>query len=82
MKKIVLTSLCILIIGIGLTSKNNYPYDYCLPDTIEVKSPPLKPKKQKSNLIEALATSDYGLLDASDMDYIFQKCIFGSCVYG
>ncbi len=36
----------------------------------------------KSNLIEALATSDYGLLDASDMDYIFQKCIFGSCVYG
>ena len=54
MKKIVLTSLCILIIGIGLTSKNNYPYDYCLPDTIEVKSPPLKPKKQKSNLIEAL----------------------------
>tara|TARA_Y100000114_G_scaffold52324_1_gene47806 strand:- start:169 stop:669 length:501 start_codon:yes stop_codon:yes gene_type:complete len=36
----------------------------------------------KTNLIEALATSDYGLLDASDMDYIFQKCIFGSCVYG
>ena len=36
----------------------------------------------KSNLIEALATSDFGLLDASDMDYIFQKCIFGSCVYG
>ena len=36
----------------------------------------------KTNLIEALATSDFGLLDASDMDYIFQKCIFGSCVYG
>ena len=36
----------------------------------------------KSNLIEALATSDFGLLDASDMDYIFQSCIFGSCVYG
>ena len=36
----------------------------------------------KSRLIEALATSDYGLLDALDMDYIFQKCIFGSCVYG
>ena len=35
----------------------------------------------KSNLIEALATSDFGLLDASDMDYIFQSCIFGSCVY-
>ena len=36
----------------------------------------------KSNLIEALATSDFGLLDAGDCDYIFQKCIFGSCVYG
>lgn len=36
----------------------------------------------KSNLIEALATEDFGLLDASDMDYIFQKCIFGECVYG
>tara|TARA_R100001126_G_scaffold76384_1_gene45275 strand:+ start:706 stop:1308 length:603 start_codon:yes stop_codon:yes gene_type:complete len=36
----------------------------------------------KSNLIEGLATSDFGLLDAGDMDYIFQKCIFGSCVYG
>ena len=36
----------------------------------------------KTNLIEALATSDFGLLDASDMDYIFQKCIFGSCLYG
>ena len=36
----------------------------------------------KSNLIEALATQDFSLLDASDLDYIFQKCIFGSCVYG
>ena len=36
----------------------------------------------KSNLIEALTTKDFGLLDALDMDYIFQKCIFGSCVYG
>ena len=36
----------------------------------------------KSNLIEALATKDFSLLDAGDADYIFQKCIFGSCVYG
>ena len=36
----------------------------------------------KSNLIEALATQDFSLLDAGDADYIFQKCIFGSCVYG
>ena len=39
-------------------------------------------KQFKSNLIEALSTSDFGLLDASDLDYIMQKCIFGSCVYG
>jgi len=36
----------------------------------------------KTNLIEALATQDFSLLDAADADYIFQKCIFGSCVYG
>ena len=36
----------------------------------------------KSNLIEALATQDFSLLDAGDADYIFQKCIFGNCVYG
>ena len=36
----------------------------------------------KSNLIEASATQDFSLLDAGDCDYIFQKCIFGSCVYG
>ena len=36
----------------------------------------------KTNLIEALATQDFSLLDAGDCDYIFQKCIFGSCVYG
>ena len=38
--------------------------------------------EMKSNLIEALATQDFSLLDAGDCDYIFQKCIFGSCVYG
>ena len=36
----------------------------------------------KTNLIEALATQDFCYLDAADCDYIFQKCIFGSCVYG
>ena len=36
----------------------------------------------KTNLIEALATQDFSLLDAGDADYIFQYCIFGSCVYG
>ena len=36
----------------------------------------------KSNLIEALATQDFSLIDAGDADYIFQYCIFGSCVYG
>ena len=36
----------------------------------------------KANLIEALATQDFSLLDASDCDYIFQSCIFGHCVYG
>ena len=46
-----------------------------------VESPDTK-DQLKSNLIEALTTSDFGLLDALDMDYIFQKCIFGDCVYG
>ena len=36
----------------------------------------------KTNLIEALATQDFSLLDAGDADYIFQYTIFGSCVYG
>tara|TARA_Y100000114_G_scaffold56390_1_gene51626 strand:+ start:333 stop:854 length:522 start_codon:yes stop_codon:yes gene_type:complete len=36
----------------------------------------------KTRIIEALASADYGILDASDLDYIMQKCIFGSCVYG
>ena len=36
----------------------------------------------KANLIEALASQDFSLLDAGDADYIFQYCIFGSCVYG
>ena len=36
----------------------------------------------KANLIEALASQDFSLLDAGDADYIFQSCIFGSCVYG
>jgi|TARA_Y100000289_G_scaffold4428_1_gene4080 hypothetical protein len=36
----------------------------------------------KVRIIEALASADYGILDASDLDYIMQKCIFGSCVYG
>ena len=29
-----------------------------------------------------MQNQDYGLLDAEDMDYILQTCIFGSCVYG
>ena len=36
----------------------------------------------RTNLTNALITKDYGLLDAEDMDYILQTCIFGSCVYG
>ena len=36
----------------------------------------------KTNIMEALSNKDYGCLDAADMDYIMQKCIFGSCVYG
>ena len=36
----------------------------------------------RANLTNALITQDYGLLDAEDMDYILQTCIFGSCVYG
>ena len=36
----------------------------------------------KVRIIEALASADFGILDASDLDYIMQKCIFGSCVYG
>jgi len=35
----------------------------------------------KINIMEALANKDYGNLDASDMDYIMQKTIFGKCVY-
>ena len=54
MKKIVLTSLCVLLIGMGLTSKNNYSYDYCLPDVTEVKSSSLKLKKSKLDLVNAL----------------------------
>ncbi len=46
-----------------------------------IESPNIK-GELKSNLIEALATQDFSLLDADDCDYIFQKCIFGSCVYG
>ena len=36
----------------------------------------------KNNLIEALTSKDYGMLDALDMDFIFQVFTFGSCVYG
>tara|TARA_B100000214_G_C23611484_1_gene465297 strand:- start:77 stop:547 length:471 start_codon:yes stop_codon:yes gene_type:complete len=36
----------------------------------------------RTNLVNALITQDYGMLDAEDMDYILQTCIFGSCVYG
>ena len=36
----------------------------------------------RNSIIDSLASKDYGYLDASDMDYIMQKCIFGSCVYG
>jgi len=36
----------------------------------------------KSNLIEALTSKDYGMLDALDMDFIFQVFTFGTCVYG
>ena len=36
----------------------------------------------RTNLTDALINQDYGLLDAEDMDYILQTCIFGSCVYG
>ena len=36
----------------------------------------------KSNIIEAFSNKNYGCLDALDMDYIMQKTIFGSCVYG
>ena len=54
MKKIVLTSLCVLLIGMGLTSKNNYSYDYCLPDVTEVKSSSLELKKSKLDLVNAL----------------------------
>ena len=36
----------------------------------------------KSNIIEAFSNKNYGCLDAADMDYIMQKTIFGSCVYG
>ena len=46
-----------------------------------IENPNIK-REFKSNLIEALATQDFSLLDAADADYIFQYCIFGSCVYG
>ena len=36
----------------------------------------------KNNIMEAFANENYGNLDAVDMDYIMQKTIFGSCVYG
>ena len=36
----------------------------------------------RTNLTDALINKDYGMLDAEDMDYILQTCIFGSCVYG
>ena len=36
----------------------------------------------RTNLTDALINQDYGMLDAEDMDYILQTCIFGSCVYG
>ena len=36
----------------------------------------------RTNLIDALINQDFGMLDAEDMDYILQTCIFGSCVYG
>ena len=36
----------------------------------------------RTNLVDALINQDYGMLDAEDMDYILQTCIFGSCVYG
>ena len=35
----------------------------------------------RTNLTDALINQDYGMLDAEDMDYILQTCIFGSCVY-
>jgi len=36
----------------------------------------------RNSIIDSLASKEYGYLDAADMDYIMQKCIFGSCVYG
>ena len=36
----------------------------------------------RTNLVNALITQDYGLLDAEDMDYILQVCVFVNCVYG
>ena len=36
----------------------------------------------KNSIIDSLASKDYGYLDALDMDYIMQKCIFGQLVYG
>ena len=36
----------------------------------------------RTNLTDALINQDFGMLDAEDMDYILQTCIFGSCVYG
>ena len=36
----------------------------------------------RNSIIDSLASKEYGYLDAADMDYIMQKTIFGSCVYG
>ena len=36
----------------------------------------------KTSIIEAFTNKDFGCLDAADIDYIMQKTIFGSCVYG
>ena len=51
-------------------------------DTIKliIESPNTK-GSLKNSIIDSLASKDYGYLDASDMDYIMQKTIFGKCVY-
>ena len=46
-----------------------------------IESPNIKGSLRNS-IIDSLANKEYGYLDAADMDYIMQKCIFGSCVYG
>jgi len=52
-------------------------------DTIKliIETPNIKGSLRNS-LVDAIASKDFGILDASNMDYIMQKCIFGSCVYG